>query len=177
MKDRKQFEIDSSELLNSRFDNSEFNFAISGGSNSNESDIHIIRNKLYIESIEAKVLPCQSGQVVILPVDGKFIFSSRSIYKDNPFSELILNHMNQNFSKYNKISTGGIPIQFDKSEMFSWIKHHYIQDKSSNYLIAGNLKDFKVFIPFSEIDSYFDVKCSYRKKRSGTSELPLIYIL
>lgn len=181
MEDWKLFELKVTEFLNDYFNDTGFTFNSTGGSDSTSSDIAVYYNHKFLKSIEVKLCPAQSGQIVILPEDGEFIFSSRSIYKDNPYSSEIISHMNKNFQKYNKVSTAGIPIECDKSIFFKWIEYHYTHDKNSDFVIAGKLDETKQniqyvnFIKFSEIENHFSVDCPYRKKRSGTSELPNKY--
>ena len=178
MEDWKIFEIKTTEFLNNYFSNTGFTFKSTGGSDSTSSDIGVYFNNNFLKSIEVKCCPAQSGQIVILPEDGEFVFSSRSVYKNNPYSKEIIEHMNKHFKKYNKVSTSGIPIDCDKSIFFKWIQYHYTHNKNSDFVIAGTLDKLKKnikyinFIKFSEIENNFTVTCPYRKKRSGTSELP-----
>ncbi|MCB2356900.1 hypothetical protein [Clostridium estertheticum] len=171
----KFFENEVSNFLNLEFKNYNLNFMIKGDSNNYENDIIIIKNNNSIEFIETNSLPCQSTQIIVFPIDKsvEFIISEKSIY--NPFSEQIIKYMNENLSKINKKSITGIELHLDKSILFSWIKYHYHTNENSEYIIAGNLDNFKLFIPLDEINSFFDVNCTYRKKRSGTTYLPQKY--
>lgn len=181
MENWKLFELKVTDFLNDYFNDTRFTFKSTGGSNSTSSDIAIYYDNKLLKSIEVKFCPAQSGQIVVLPIDGEFIFSSRSIYTNNPYSVEIISHMNQNFKKYNKVSSTGIPIDLDNSTFFNWIKYHYTHNKNSDFVIAGTLDKRKEnieyinFIEFPEMDKYFSIKCLYRKKRSGPNELPKKY--
>lgn len=176
MKDWQIFEHKVQKLLTKKFKSTDLIFKSAGGSDSTESDIKIYRNGDEVKSIEVKLCPCQSGQIVILPIDGEFKLSSKSIYKDNPYSNKILNHMNSNFTKYNRVSTKGINLTCDDSIFFNWIEYHYKNHKNSDFIIAGNLDkdkniDYINFIPINQISKFFSVESPYRIKKSGTSDL------
>jgi hypothetical protein len=125
--------------------------------------------------VEAKYIPSQSGQIVVLPSNGQFIFSPASANTSNTFTSQIINKINENYTQYETVEQSSISIEIDGSILFGWIKQTYL-DKNSEWLISSDkyenlsVSDL-VFIPINEMSTYFDVSIVLRRKKSGSTSL------
>lgn len=166
-----KFEIDCEQYLNKHINIPNISFRRKGGSDAYDNDIYVLKDNIITSSIEAKMNSCQSGQFVVLIDDNKFVFSPNNIYDSNASSVAIINYLNRNFNNYCDVSSGGYDIPIDSSILFSWVKNHYKNNKHTNYIITGYLQGEKLIIPVDEIDNYFLISASFRRKQSGTRHL------
>lgn len=149
-------------------------FTNTGDRNSTVSDIKV-QNKNNHLFIEAKYMPSQSGQIVVLIKNGKFEFSTASKNTLNPCTTQIINKLNENFSLYSNIEQSSIPISIDSTILFGWIKQTYL-DKNTKWIISshkhtGFTKNELIFVPINEMNNYFEVSTSLRRKKSGSSSV------
>lgn len=168
------FEKNATELLSSEIN--VVNFQNVGGTDSTVSDIKVIKNETIITTIEAKYSPCQSGQIVILINGNSFIFSTASINNSNIYTNQIISYLNSNFNLYSSVGTSSIPINISSNILFSWIKAMY-SEKGVSWIISSsqyeNLNNSNTcFISLNDIDNYFEISASLRRKKSGTVHLP-----
>ena len=75
--------------------------------------------------------------------------------------------MNRNFDAFHNVGTIGVNIAIDKKIFASWIIDYY-KTKNTKYFITKG--DNYIIIPLEKIDEYFDIKASYRVKKSGSSD-------
>lgn len=170
------FEIECTEFLNSKFNDLGFSFKRKGSTNSTETDIAIMKNGTELSCIEAKMPNSQAGQIVILIEDGKFVFSQASVAPNNIFTQSIIDYINDNFEKYNNVSTSSIKIDLDEDILYSRIIEHYTNVKKSAFFITGDIKTgYKAIFKCNELKKYFKISAVLRRKRSGTSDLPKKY--
>ncbi|QPJ86418.1 hypothetical protein HH195_11130 [Sarcina sp. JB2] len=170
------FEIECTEFLNYKFNDLGFTFTRKGGTNSTETDIAIMKNGAELSCIEAKMPNSQAGQIVILIKDGKFVFSESSVAPNNIFTQSIIDYINDNFDKYNGVSTSSIKIDLDEDILYSRIIEHYTNVKKSEFFITGDIKTgHKAIFKCNELKNYFSISAVLRRKRSGTSDLPKKY--
>ena len=129
-------------------------------------------NELFVE---AKYIPSQSGQIVVLPQNGQFVFSAASANTPNAFTEQIISKINEDYEHYEMVEQSSIAIDIQDSILFNWIQQTYL-DKNSQWIISSKkyqnlaIEDL-VFIPINEMSNYFDVNISLRRKKSGSSSL------
>lgn len=170
----KQYEKVCAAFLNTHFSGSDFSFKATGGSNSIDSDIKVLKNGNEFSNIEVKMYTAQSGQIVAIPSTNEFIFSLESKDTTNPYTQKILDYMNVNFDTFKDVNTKGIPLTCDEDILIAWVKYHYDNHKASPYLLFGKDK-LITFIKFSDLEQHCKVTATYRLKRSGTSELAQTY--
>jgi len=171
------FEKSASEFLEKHMNDKDIEFKVVGGSDSTIPDINVYKNKQYITTIEAKFIPSQSGQIVVIDNQTSFSFSQESVNKFSKYTEIIIKHLNDNFSKYKSYSSKSIKLDIDKSILFNWVKTNY-DNKGAKWIVSSkkfdNLtKEDLLFIPLNEMDNYFDISASFRIKRSGSGSVPL----
>lgn len=164
-----QFEIDCTRFLMEQF--GEYaTFIHQGRSDSTVPDIKVTTKKNKQFYIESKHSPAQCGQFVLLPnvETRKFEYSRLNSTEINKFSQVIINHMNNNFEEFKEAGTAGKNIEFDNCQnVFNdWIVKTY-KDKGVKFFITNN----NVILPIEEFAEYFDVSAKYRIKRSGSSSV------
>lgn len=175
LKGWEKFEINSTNYLNEKFGNSDFEFERVGGKNSTETDIKIYKKNNYKSNVEAKMSGSQAAQIVVLIEDEKFKYSDQSKSPCTPIVQAIINHLNKDFKKYSN-SEENIEVDIDEELSFNRIKEFYTKVKPSPFIITGNnRKKYRALIKLDDIKEYFSVKCVLRPKRSGTNDLPKKY--
>lgn len=139
-----------------------------GGSDSTTPDILVKCAKGPRFYIEVKKSPAQCGQFVLFPNSERKVFeySPQNNSKLNKFSQLIISHMNNDFDAYREAGTKGkaIPITAGDDVFSKWIKEYY-GNKGVKFFITNNFN----IIPIGKIERYFNVKATYRVKKSGSS--------
>ena len=142
-------------------------FRHKGGSDSTTPDILATTANGASFYIEAKQGSAQCGQFVLLPdiTKTQFIYSPRNITPINPYSEIIMAHMNKHFEHFKNAGTKGEKITFpnDKDIFAKWVISTYRQ-KNVRFFITDN----NTLIPLEQFDQYFDISATYRIKRSGS---------
>lgn len=164
-----QFEIDCTRFLIEQF--GEYaTFIHQGRSDSTVPDIKVTTKKNKQFYIEAKHSPAQCGQFVLLPnvETRKFEYSRLNSTEINEFSQVIIDHMNNNFEEFKEAGTAGKNIEFDycQNVFNNWIIKTY-RDKGVKFFITNN----NVMLPIEEFSEYFNVSAKYRIKRSGSSSV------
>lgn len=164
-----QFEIDCTNFLNEQC--GEYaKFTHQGRSDSTVPDIKVETKKNKQFYIEAKHSPAQCGQFVLLPnvETRQFEYSRLNSTEINEFSQVIIDHMNNNFEEFKEAGTAGKNIDFDNCQNVfnSWIIKTY-KDKGVKFFIINN----NVILPIEEFAEYFNVSAKYRTKRSGSSSV------
>ena len=167
------FERDCLKYLYENF-NEYASFEASGGLDSTVSDIKVntFKNKEFF--IEVKHSPAQCGQFVLIPDESneKFVFSPKNFSNLTSTTQTIIDYMNDNYLKFKNAGTAGLIINFPSSDkVFSkWIIEYY-KNKNTKYVISNNYTIFSI----DKVSEYFDIKCSYRVKKSGSSPVGMIY--
>jgi hypothetical protein len=164
-----EFEIDCTNFLIEQF--GEYaKFTHQGRSDSTVPDIKVETKNNKQFYIEAKHSPAQCGQFVLLPniETRKFEYSRLNSTELNEFSEIIIDHMNNNFEEFKEAGTAGKNIEFDNCQNVfnSWIIKTY-KDKGVKFFITNN----NVILPIEDFSEYFNVSAKYRIKRSGSSSV------
>ena len=164
-----QFEIDCTNFLNEQC--GEYaKFTHQGRSDSTVPDIKVETKKNKQFYIEAKHSPAQCGQFVLLPnvETRQFEYSRLNSTEINEFSQVIIDHMNNDFEEFKEAGTAGKNIEFDNCQnVFNdWIIKTY-KDKGVKFFITNN----NVILPIEEFAEYFNVSAKYRIKRSGSSSV------
>ncbi len=170
----KEFEHSATKFLNSYF--TEFTFENLGESDSTAPDIKVYTKEgKLLTQIEAKYSPSQAGQIVVLLNSGQFEFSTKSKNSKVASTQILIDHLNDNFETYSNVAQSSIPIQIDESVLFSFIIEQY-QLKGNDWIIASSNSssltiDNLTLIPLNELAQHFEISASLRRKKSGTSSL------
>lgn len=143
-------------------------FSLLGKSNSQESDILVVKNKRQLFYIEVKMAQSQSGQFVVLSQENRFVYSPKNMHPADEYSREIIDYMNRDFDFLRQASTAGDILAIPSPLSASWIKQHY-RNKDVSYIITHDGSDF-IVLPLSKIDEYFDIEAKYRIKKSGSSD-------
>lgn len=145
-----------------------------GDRDSTVPDIKVKKGDSYL-FVEAKYIPSQSGQIVVLVNNNQFEFSSGSKNRLNSFTTQIINKLNEDFDRYSDVEQSSIPIDIDENILFGWIQQTYL-DKNAEWIISSNkhnsfTKDELILIPINEMNNFFTVSVSLRRKKSGSSSV------
>ncbi|MDD4795411.1 MAG: hypothetical protein PHG03_02505 [Bacilli bacterium] len=163
----KEYEKHAAKLLNEEFDKTIFKIVSQGEEDSTKPDIVIItideKNSFFLE---VKMPNAQSSQFVLEIDNNKFIYGTRNKYKSNLFSRSIIDYMNKNFTKYNKVSQSGILIPIDEKFINAWIISN-LQNKGIEYIFSGT-RDNERIIPIDAFGEYFKATTFFRRKKSGS---------
>lgn len=167
------FEYDCTNFLNKKYSKSNLSFKCIGGANSTTSDIQIIKNNTLLGYIEAKMNIAQSGQFVLLNDDTNkmFIYSPLSKTPINASSQLILNYINANYDYFKDVSTSSLGINLNSDIFNNWIIEHY-SNKNAQFMITSLPQNEFIIFPTKNFGDYFNVKANFRRKKSGSRELP-----
>lgn len=165
MKPGETFEIQCYEYLKSKYGNK---FYHEGGMDSTKSDIAFVKNNQIVFYIEVKDSKAQSGQFVLLPdcEREQFNFSPQNKSIPNEMTDIIINHMNKNFARFNNSGTSGVNIDIKPEVFSSWVISYY-KCKNVKYIIS--YKNGYVIFPIEKFDKYFCITARYRIKKSGSS--------
>ena len=171
MRNWEKFEQEATAYLNETYKHLSVTFQNTGGKDANTSDIKVMKGHQTLFSIEAKYSPSQSGQFVLLEEDGKYVFSPKNRFEDNPYTNDIIMHLNEYKSIYNPVGQESIEIQYDPNVFAGWIQDHYRSKESEFLIVSDQLNGYKAIIPLEELQRYFVVQAFLRRKRSGSRHL------
>lgn len=169
MENWRVFESSCLTFLNYNFGNGDLEFVGEGQSNSTSSDIQLYKNHTRLFDIESKMPIAQSGQFVLLDSNNSFVFSKKNKSDENKFSDLILQHINDNYDLYKNVSTAGIDIKINRHIFENWIINFY-QSKNVKYVITKGELDYILF-PLRKYGDYFSITATFRIKKSGSRDL------
>lgn len=169
--DSYDFENCCADYLKRKYSDTGCTFELNGGSDSTASDIVVKKNGKQVCSIEIKEPVAQCGQFVAFADEEakKFIYSELNHPKEPSKQSLaILDAMSVNFDKHKTPSTRELGLE--KQLYYDRIIDYYENHKQSKFFMTREKVDSGEFIifPTSQFKDYFDVKASYRKKRSGS---------
>jgi hypothetical protein len=169
MKNWEKFEVESEEFLKKILEKGSFQVLRKGGTNSNETDIEIIKDGKPISKLEVKLSPSQSGQIVVFQEEGKFKPSKTN----NKYSLQIIDELNSKKYLENLGLKPVLDIQLNSELIFNWIKYHY-KAKGVTHLITSSKTSERYFsiIDINQINIHFKSKATLRIKRSGTRDIP-----
>jgi hypothetical protein len=155
-------------LHNTYYGSNNLQFKVAGGSNSNTSDIQVIKDNKCGLDIECKSSNAQSGQFVLFvdEANKKFIYSPKNKTPYDDAVKLVISEMDSKFDECCVSSANDLPIA--NEVIVNWVKNHYINTKHSKYGITESNNEFIIF-PISKMDEYFDFTAQYRVKKSGSS--------
>ncbi len=93
-----------------------------GHADSTVSDIEITMNrskrKFYVE---IKMPTSQTSQFVVEMKDNQFVYGKKNKFNSNPYSEEIINILNENFNLYKSVDQTGIIVPVPEAIACSWI--------------------------------------------------------
>ncbi len=166
------FEIECLDFLKSTYFDLPYYFIRKGGSDSTKSDIEIYnkQNNKKLLSVEAKLSPSQCGQFVVHYFDNKFILSEKGKYI-NEFTESIIKHINE--KEISNFDSGLVKLDVGTDLIIDWVKSHYKSKDCQFFITSNKLGGDLVCIPLNYLQDYFSFSCVMRRKKSGTSDVPL----
>lgn len=171
MKAWKKFEIECLKYLKNQYSSNIISFKPTGFSNSNSSDILVLRNGIPDFSIEAKMPIAQSGQFVLISENNKFRFSNRNKSSITRPTNIIIDYINNNYEIFQNETTSGIDLDMDEKIFADWIFQYYEEAKNVKFIISRSKNNY-VIIPINKIGKYFDISAKFRIKKSGSNNLP-----
>lgn len=168
------FECNATKFLNDNYSNSKVYFEHEGGSNSNVSDIKVIVDGKITSYVESKMNLAQSGQFVLLLEDSSFVFSPKNKSKLNDSSKFILDYINYNFDYFKNVGTNSLSIDLSPETFNDWIINHY-KNKGVKFIITTTFDNQYLLFPIEDFGKYFTVTANFRRKKSGSANLPKSY--
>jgi len=168
------FQNQATEFLSDYFD---IHCSMEGGFDATTSEITVRNADQVLTTIEAKFCPAQAGQVILLSDGSKFTFSDKSKNNSNTYTQEIIEYLNDNYSSFQGTNSATIPITtISYSTLFKWVKEVY-REKNVEWIIASkefcNLSvDDTLFIPLDEMENYFDISVTFRRKKTGNDHIP-----
>jgi len=168
------FQNEATDFLSDYFN---IHCSMEGGFDATTSEITARNADQVITTIEAKFCPAQAGQVILLSDGNQFIFSEKSKNSSNVYTQEIINYLNNNYSSFTGTNSATIPItNISYSTLFNWVKTVYKQ-KNVQWMIAS--KEFcnliakdTLLAPLDEIEKYFDISITFRRKKTGNDHIP-----
>ena len=182
MKKWQQFENDCfNHLLQEYINNPNIIIELRGNYTSNTSDIYVQNNgNNYF--IEVKMPVSQSGQFVVYPNNETELFelSNQSALNQTPTqlecTNAILQFISQpnHYAVFANAGTRGMDLDIPDIVLKNWIVEHYYH-KNVRYIMTYMNQQY-ILIPIHEIDRYFYISATCRKKRSGSSRFSIKHI-
>ena len=166
---RKQ-EITCFNYLNDKFSDYA-DFELRGGADSDVSDIYVSTENnsgFYIDS-KKENSQCSQFVVVFDENENKYKYSDRDRLEADENSLKIVEYMNENKEQFKTAGTRGMKIEFEDSNK---VFRDYLTDSLHKKNIRFIISKDNILIPVENIDDYFDIKCCYRKKKSGSRNIP-----
>ena len=166
-------ENDCFEYLCNKYGNSA-KFIPMGNHDSTRPDIQVIPPLKTSFYMETKSKNAQCGQFVLIPNETaeKFDYSKKNKTPVFSSTKIIIQHMDSNFESFFNAGTKGKPIELQVQHFYSWIIDYY-SSKGVKYFItkANGSNDSFIIFPINKFPHYFDVTCTYRMKKSGSSNV------
>jgi hypothetical protein len=168
------FQNEATEFLSNYFN---IHCSMEGGFDATTSEITARNVNQVLTTIEAKFCPAQAGQIILLSDGSKFTFSDKSKNTLNSYTQEIIEYLNANYSSFSGTNSATIPVaNISYSTLFNWVKTVY-SEKNVEWIIASkefcNLNvDDLAFVPLNEIENYFDISVTFRRKKTGNDHIP-----
>ncbi|HCT65519.1 MAG TPA: hypothetical protein DIC60_09705 [Lachnospiraceae bacterium] len=173
MENWERFENDCVEYLQKKYGYGNLKFEQTGKSDSTVSDIAVLDDGNLKFFIEVKMADAQSGQFVLLDESRRFVFSNQNKSSENEISEYILKHINDNYEHYKNVSTASTKIDLSPEIFATWIINHYLEN-GAKFIITSDYSNSFIIFPTEKFYEYFEISASFRKKKSGSRDLPAI---
>jgi hypothetical protein len=171
------FEKSAEEFINKNVQIKNVSIKLSGGSNSNATDLEVKKNNKVIFNIEIKEQKSQISQFVVINEKSKkkfFLGDLKGLAVKK--TKEILEHMNQNYEYYkNPMQRGGINLICEKSMMYRCVENYLIEKKNPFIISSLDKKEFTVISTEKFKDNFSITNCKYRSKPSGTNTLAIKY--
>lgn len=146
-----------------------------GNTDSTIPDIEITINsnkkKFYVET---KMPISQTSQFVIEINDNKFVYGNKNKFKSNQYSEKIINILNDNYELYSKVAQSSMVVPVPETIAFGWIVSN-MKNKNVEFIISASKNGNKKVFSLDQFNKFFNIKTIFRRKRSGTQNLPKVY--
>lgn len=146
-----------------------------GSADSTIPDIEITINsnskKFYVET---KMPASQTSQFVVEIKNNKFVYGSKNKFKSNQYSDEIINILNDNYNLYSKVAQTGMVVPVPETIAFSWIASN-MKNKNVEFIISVDNDGNKKVFSLDQFNKFFNIKTIFRRKKSGSQDLPKIY--
>jgi hypothetical protein len=172
-----KWEVFQNEATNFLSDYFDIHCSMEGGFDATTSEITVRNTDQVLTTIEAKFCPAQAGQIILLNDGREFIFSEKSKNTSNTYTEEIINYLNDNYASFTGTSSATIPITtISFKTLFNWVKTVY-KEKNVEWIIASKefcnlIVDDTLLAPLDEIENYFDISITFRRKKTGNDHIP-----
>jgi len=172
-----KWEVFQNEATNFLSDYFNIYCSMEGGFDATTSEITARNADQVLTTIEAKFCPAQAGQIILLSDGSKFIFSQKSKNSSNTYTQEIISYLNDNFEEFQGTNSATIPItNISYSTLYKWVKAVY-SEKNVEWIIASKefqnvTKEDLLFVPLEEIENYFDISITFRRKKTGNDHIP-----
>lgn len=175
MKKWEDFENEMVEYLKQMLQNYDVIVKQYGNTDSTISDIEIkinSSNKKFF--IETKMPASQTLQFVVEIINNKFVYGSKNKFKANQYSNKIINILNNNYDLYSKVGQTGIIVPVPSTIAFNWIISN-MKNKNVKFIISIDNNGNKKVFSLDKFNDFFNIKTIFRRKKSGSQDLPKIY--
>ena len=109
-----------------------------------EITINSNNKKFYVE---IKMPASQTSQFVVEIKNGKFVYGNKNKFKENQYSNEIIDILNDNYNLYSKVAQTGMIVPVPETIAFSWIASN-MKNKNVEFIISvdndGNKKIFSL---------------------------------
>lgn len=169
-----EFEINVLKALKG-IEETKLKFVRKGGSDSSVSDIEVYKDSKKITSLECKLSQSQAGQFVVLYNGTEFCFSNQNKCNETTETIKIIKKMNENIGLYIKVIEDDLPsvnLQIENSLSFEHVLNIYKQKGVKYFITSRELNSELIIVPLNKIVEIFQIKGVYRKKRSGSRDIP-----
>ena len=116
----------------------------------------------------------QTSQFVVEIKNDKFVYGNKNKFKANQYSDEIINILNDNFKLYSKVTQSGMIVPVPESIAFSWIVSN-MKNKNVEFVISVDNSGNKKIFSLDQFNNFFNIKTIFRRKKSGSQDLPKIY--
>ncbi len=175
MRKWEKFENDISKYINDALRNYDVVVHQYGNADSTTPDIEIKLNKNNKSFfIETKMPSSQTSQFVVEIKDNMFVYEKKNKFESNHFSQEIIDVLNNNFDFYKNVAQSGMIVPVPNTIAFGWITSN-LRNKNVEFITSVDSNGNKKIIPLDDFNKFFNIKTIFRRKKSGSQEIPKKY--
>ena len=146
-----------------------------GKSDSTSSDIDVFYKESFLFSVEAKLVPSQCGQFVVIKDQESYKYSEKNVERENAFSTEIISELNKRKGIFGNVGTGAIFINLYTDAFYGWIIEHYKNKKVRFIFTSTSPSNFENgfirSIRLEDLKKFFKATACLRRKKSGSRGL------
>ena len=95
-------------------------------------------------------------------------------FDSNHFSQEIIDVLNNNFDFYKNVAQSGMIVPVPNTIAFGWITSN-MRNKNVEFITSVDSNEKKKIIPLDDFNKFFNIKTIFRRKKSGSQEIPKKY--